>query len=57
MTEPIHDLDESYVHLSNEDGHVGEQMGITETLLLEDNGPNVSRRVLDLVVLTCGGAG
>lgn len=57
MTEPIHDPDESYVHLSDEDGHVGEEIGITEMLLLEDNGPKISRRVLDLVVLTCGGAG
>lgn len=57
MTEPIHDPDESYVHLSNDDRHVGERIGITEMLLLEDNGPKVSRRVVDLLVLTCGGAG
>lgn len=57
MTEPSHDPDESYVHLSDEDGHVEEQIGITEMLLLEDDGPKVSRGVLDLLVLTCGGAG
>ena len=60
MTEPvgpIHDLDESYVHLSNEVGYAGEQEGTTEMLLLEDNDSEVSRRLLDLLILTCGGAG
>ena len=57
MTELSRDPDESNAHLSNEDGQFGEQIGITEMLLLEDNGTKVSRRVLDLLVLTCGGAG
>ena len=58
MTEPSHDPDESYVQLSHENGRlVGEQIGISEALALEDNGPKVSRRLLDLLVLTCGGAG
>ena len=59
MTEPIDDLDESYVHLNHdEDGHVGEERRITEEmLLLSENGSEVSRRLFDLLILTCGGAG
>ena len=57
MTEPSHDPDESYVHLSHENGVVGQQIGIPEPLTLEDNTPKVSRRLLDLLILTCGGAG
>lgn len=57
MTEPDYDLDESYVYLSGEDGHVGEQRRITETLLLSEDGSEVSRKLLDLLLLTCGGAG
>ena len=57
MTEPSHDLDESYVHLSHENGIVGEQIGTPESLTLEDDAAKVSRRLLDLLVLTCGGAG
>ena len=57
MTEPSHDLDEGDVRLSHENGAVGEQIGIQEALALEDNSPKVSRRLLDLLVLTCGGAG
>lgn len=57
MTELDYDLDESYVHLSDEDGHVGEQRRITETLLLSEDGSEVSRKLLDLLLLTCGGAG
>ena len=57
MTEPDHDLDEGYVYLRTEDGHVEEQIGITETFSLEDNSPEVSRSLLYLLILTCGGAG
>lgn len=57
MTEPDYDLDESYVHLNREDGHVGEQSRITQTLLLSEDGSEVSRKLLDLLLLTCGGAG
>ena len=57
MTEPNHDQDDSYVHVTNENGHIGEQIGITEALLLEDGDSKVSRRLLDLLILTCGGAG
>ena len=57
MTEPNHDLDESYVHLSHENGIVGEQIGTPESLAMEDNTSKVSRRLLDLLILTCGGAG
>ena len=57
MTEPNYDLDESYVHLSGEDGHFGEQRRITETLLLSEDDSEVSRRLLELLLLTCGGAG
>ena len=57
MTEPDHDLDESYVYVLTEDDHIEEQTGITETLLLEDSSPEVSRRLPYLLVLTCGGAG
>ena len=57
MTEPDLDLDESYVFLRTEDDHVGEQTGITETLLLEDDSPEVSRSLPYLLILTCGGAG
>lgn len=50
------DLDENHVD-GNEDDHTREQMEITETFLLEDNGAEVSRRLPYLLVLTCGGAG
>lgn len=56
MTELSHDLDESYVDIS-EDDHVREQMGFTETLLLGDTGSKSSKGLLYLLVLTCGGAG
>ena len=49
MTEPS--------HLSHENGVVGEQIGIPEPLTLEDDTPKASRRLLDLLMLTCGGAG
>ena len=57
MTERDHDLDEGYVYLRTEDDHVEEQIGITETFLLEDNSPEVSRSLPYLLILTCGGAG
>ena len=53
MPEPSNDLDESY----DEDDRVPEQTGITEALLLQDDGPEISRRLPYLLVLTCGGAG
>ena len=56
MTEPSHDLDESYDDL-NEDDQVREQMGFTESLLLEENRSEFSKGLLYLLVLTCGGAG
>ena len=56
MTELSHDLDESDVD-PNDDGHFGEQVGATDTLLLQDAGSEVPRRLLYLLVLTCGGAG
>ena len=56
MTEPSYDLDGSYDDL-NEDDHVREQMGFTETLLLEDTRSEFSKGLLYLLVLTCGGAG
>ena len=53
MPEPSSDLDESY----DEHDRITEQMGITEALLLQDDGPEISRRLPYLLVLTCGGAG
>ena len=53
MPEPSNDLDESY----DEDDRIPEQMGITEALLLQDDGSVISRRLPYLLVLTCGGAG
>ena len=53
MSEPSNELDESY----DEDDRIPEQMGITEALLLQDDGPEISRRLPYLLVLTCGGAG
>ena len=57
MNEPSSDPDESYVHLSHANGVVGEQIGIPEALTLEENTSKVSRGLLDLLILTCGGAG
>ncbi len=56
MTELSHDLDESDVD-HNEDDDIREQVGVTDTLLLQDAGSVVPRRLLYLLVLTCGGAG
>ena len=56
MTELSHDLDESY-HDLNEDDHVREQTGFTETLFLEDTRSDLSKGLLYLLVLTCNGAG
>ena len=53
MSEPSLELDESY----DEDDRIPEQMGITEALLLQDDAPEISRRLPYLLVLTCGGAG
>lgn len=50
MTEPSHDPDGSY-------DNVGEDIGMTGSLLVEENGPEVSRGLLYILVLTCGGAG
>ena len=51
MTEGSHDLDERYVY------HAGERTGVTETLLLQDDGLEMSRGLPYLLLLTCGGAG
>ena len=56
MTELSHDLDDSDVD-PNEGVHIREQAGITDTLLLQDAGSEVPRRLIYLLVLTCGGAG
>lgn len=56
MTELSHDLDDSYVD-RNEDDHDRDQLGFTETLLLEDNGSEFSKGLIYLLILTCGGAG
>ncbi|CAF9912907.1 MAG: Allantoicase [Alectoria fallacina] len=56
MTVLSHDLDESYVD-RNEDDQIRGRVGITESLLLEDNSSKVSRNLPFLLVLTCGGAG
>lgn len=60
MTEPSHDsdrdLDEDYVD-RNGDDYIREQTGFTETLLLEGNRSEVSKKLPYLLVLTCGGAG
>lgn len=57
MTDLRYALGQDYVDLDNEDDSVREQTGISEMLLLEDNSPEVSKRLLYLLVLTCGGAG
>ncbi len=57
MTARSNDLDDGYVYLHNEHDNIGEQIGITETLLLEDHTSEVPRRLLYLLILTCGGAG
>lgn len=60
MTELSHDLDmdlgEDYVD-RNGDDYIREQTGFTETLLLEDNSSEVSKKLPYLLALTCGGAG
>ncbi len=57
MTEPSHDLDDGYVYLHNEHDNIEEQTGITQTSLLEGDASGVPRRLLYLLILTCGGAG
>ncbi len=56
MTELSHDLDESDVD-HNGDEHIREQVGVTDTLLIQGAGSEVPRGLLYLLVLTCGGAG
>lgn len=57
MTEPSHDLDESYVDRYDEADSVRDRTEVTEMLLLEENSPEASRRLPYLLVLTSGGAG
>lgn len=56
MTEQSRNSDESLVD-RDEDDNVREQIGITETLLLDDNNSEASKNLPYLLVLTCGGAG
>ena len=58
MIEPSHDLEDSYVYVEGQDDHhLTEQTGFTETLLLQDDSPESSRSLPYFLILTCGGAG